>query len=172
MNLVELLRTQARERPGVPALIESDDRRRSCTFADLDRRGALGAASLRAQGVGRGDVVLVLQPMSTMLYVVVTALFRVGAVALVPDPSADRAHIADCCERADPAAPVGPPHAHLLRLLSRAVRRVPHAFVTGRWPLPFATRWSSEAPSGNVQADVTDCDPDTPALLTFTSGST
>jgi acyl-CoA synthetase (AMP-forming)/AMP-acid ligase II len=173
MNLVKLLQKQAHERPDAPALIEYDDgQRRRCTFAELEQRAAHGAALLREQGVGEGDVVLVLQPMSAMLYVVVTALVRVGAVALVPDPSADRAHIADCCDRADPAALVGPPRAHLLRLLSRPVRRVPHAFVTGRWPLPVATRWSSEAPSRNVQADVTDCDPDTPALLTFTSGST
>jgi len=173
MNLVELLQKQARERPDAPALIEYDDgARRRCTFADLERRAALGAALLREQGVGQGDVVLVLQPMSTMLYVVVTALVRVGAVALVPDPSADRAHIAECCDRADPAALVGPPRAHLLRLLSRPVRRVPHAFVTGRWPLPFATRWPTAPAPPGTQADVANCDPDTPALLTFTSGST
>ena len=172
MNLVELLRTQARERPDVPALIEYDGGRHSCTFADLERRAARGAALLREAGVGKGDVVLVLQPMSTTLYVIVTALFRIGAVAMVPDPSADRHHIADCCERAAPTALVGPPRAHLLRLLSRPVRRIPEAFVTGRWPLPFATRWPTTPAPRSTQAEVADCDADTPALLTFTSGST
>jgi acyl-CoA synthetase (AMP-forming)/AMP-acid ligase II len=173
MNLVELLRTQARERPDAPAIIENDRGRRVCTFADLERRAARGAARLRAQGVGPGDVVLVLQPMSTTLYVVVAALFRVGAVAMVPDLSAGRAHIADCCERAAPTALVGPPRAHLLRALSRPVRRIPHAFVTGRWPLPFATRWAARTPEGGApSAPVADCDASAPALLTFTSGST
>ncbi|MFB6249861.1 MAG: AMP-binding protein [Salinibacter sp.] len=173
MNLVELLRTQARERPDVPAIIENDGRRRACTFADLERRAARGAVRLHEQGVGAGDVVLVLQPMSTTLYVVVAALFRIGAVAMVPDPSAGRTHIADCCERAAPTALVGPPRAHLLRVLSRPVRQIPHAFVTGRWPLPFATRWPPPESEGEApHAPVADCDPNTPALLTFTSGST
>jgi len=173
MNLVELLRAQARERPDAPAVIEYDNGSpHRCTFAELERRAAHGAALLREQGVDSGDVVLVLQPMSTTLYVVVTALFRIGAVAMVPDPSADRAHIAACCERAAPSALVGPPRVHLLRLLSRPVRRIPRAFVTGRWPLPFATRWPEEPPASAAPTEVADCDPETPALLTFTSGST
>jgi len=172
MNLVELLQRQADERPDVPALIEEERGRRSCTFADLERRAAQGAARLRKQGVGPGDVVLVLQPMSIELYVVVTAVFRIGAVAMVPDPSADRDHIVDCCERVEPSALVGPPRAHLLRLLSRSVRQIPHAFGTGGWPLPFTTRWPDRNTGGDEQVAVADCDPDTPALLTFTSGST
>ena len=173
MNLVNLLRTQAQERPDAPAVIENDGARRVCTFADLERRAARGAARLRAQGVGRGDGVLVLQPMSTTLYVLLAALFRVGAVAMVPDPSAPRAHIADCCEQAEPTALVGPPRAHLLRLWSRPVRQIPHAFVTGRWPLPFTTRWPAPESGGEApHPPVAECDSDTPALLTFTSGST
>ncbi|MEF8865708.1 MAG: AMP-binding protein, partial [Salinibacter sp.] len=172
MNLVELLQAQARERPDVPALIEYDGGRHACTFADLERRAARGAALLRTAGVGDGDVVLVLQPMSTTLYVIVTALLRVGAVAMVPDPAADRAHIAECCERAEPTALVGPPRAHLLRLLSRPVWGIPEAFVTGHWPLPFATRWPTAPAPRGTQAEAADCDADTPALLTFTSGST
>jgi acyl-CoA synthetase (AMP-forming)/AMP-acid ligase II len=172
MNLVDLLRKQARERPDVPALIEEDRKRRSCTFADLERRAARGAARLREQDIGTGDVVLVLQPMSIELYVIVTALFRIGAVAMVPDPSADRAHIADCCERVEPSALVGPPHAHLLRLLSRPVQRIRHAFVTGRWPLPFTTRWPDQDVESEEPVAVAECDGETPALLTFTSGST
>lgn len=173
MNLVELLQEQARERPEPPALVEYEGgQRHVSTFAELEQRVVHGAALLREQGLGTGDVVLVLQPMSTTLYVVVTALFRIGAVALVPDPSADRAHIASCCERVAPQALVGPPRVHLLRLLSRSVRQIPHAFVTGRWPMPFTTQWPSHGASRDVQAEVADCGPDTPALLTFTSGST
>jgi acyl-CoA synthetase (AMP-forming)/AMP-acid ligase II len=171
MNLVRLLQHQAEARPDVPALVEEDEGRRSCTFADLERRAVRGAAQLWGAGIGRGDVVLVLQPMSIELYVIVTALFRIGAVAMVPDPSADRDHIADCCERAAPSAVVGPPRAHLLRLFSRPVRQIPHAFVTGGWPLPFTTRWPNRE-AENGQAAVAECDADTPALLTFTSGST
>jgi acyl-CoA synthetase (AMP-forming)/AMP-acid ligase II len=172
MNLVKLLQHQAETRPDVPALIEEDEGRRSCTFADLERRAVRGAAQLWEAGIGRGDVVLVLQPMSIELYVIVTALFRVGAVAMVPDPLADRDHIVDCCERAAPSAIVGPPRAHLLRLLSRPVRRIPHAFVTGGWPLPFTTQWPAQDVESDEQVTVVECDADTPALLTFTSGST
>src|SRR5262249_35781736 len=60
--------------------------------------------------------------------------------------------------------------AHLLRLWSPALRRIPVKFVIGL-PVPGAVRWSRAA--GLPPRDETQpCTPETPALLTFTSGST
>src|SRR5262249_37252101 len=60
--------------------------------------------------------------------------------------------------------------AHLLRLWSQALRRIPVKFVIGL-PVPRAIRWSvlSQMPA---REEITAAEAETPALLTFTSGST
>ena len=171
-NVVGLFAAQAQARPDVPAIIEGTGRRRrATTFADLERLGAEGAARLRQSGVGPGDRVLVLVPVSAALYGVLAAVFRVGAVAVLVDPGAGRETFGYAVARASPDAFVGTPKAHLLRLVDPAVRAVPTRFVVGGWA-PGARRWTGGAPTG---VDLTEPEPvgdDAPALLTFTSGTT
>jgi len=166
MNLVNLLLDQARARPATPAIIEP---RRTTTFGELDLRSARAAGMLRGAGIVPGAAVLVFVPMGAELYVLLAALWRVGAVALVVDPSAGRAHLANSVARMPPAGFVGTGMAQVLRLAVPALRRIPRAWSTG-FPL-FCRSWSGledTAPDQRVEA----CADDHPALVTFTSGST
>ena len=166
-NVVERFRAQAAARPDAPAIVEGRGRhRRVTTFADLDRRSAAGAGRLTVAGVGPGDRVLVLVPVSSALYAVLAAVFRVGAVAVIVDPGAGRQRLAEAVARVEPAAVVGTPKAHLLRLIVPSVRRIPSRFVVGGWA-PGAERWE-----GGPPVPVTPVGPAAPALLTFTSGTT
>ena len=166
-NVVDLFTAQAAERPTEAALIEGTGRRRHVTtFADLDRAGAEGAGRLATAGVRRGDRVLVLVPVSARLYEVLAAVFRVGAVAVLVDPGAGIARLGEAVERVAPVALVGTPKAHLLRLVVPTVRRIPIQLCVGGW-VPGAERWGGGPPV--VTAEVGE---DTPALLTFTSGTT
>ncbi|MEM9996798.1 MAG: AMP-binding protein [Bacteroidota bacterium] len=179
MNIATLLQAQARTRPDAPALIEyRRGRRRVCTFGELDDRAAHGAARLHDAGLRQGDAVLVLQPVSVELYVALAALFRLGLVAVVLDPSAGREHVAACARRLPIRGFIGSPKAHLLRLLVGEVRRIPHRFVVGPW-LPGARPWRSSSwrsaswrLAQPPRVPLASCEADTPALLTFTSGST
>src|SRR5262249_54887457 len=98
------------------------------------------------------------------------ALFRLGLVAMVVDPSAGMAHIEQCCALTPPHAFIGSAKAHLLRLASPALRRIPRKFVIGG-ALPGAVPWS-RADTLAPHDEVHDAGPAAPALLTFTSGST
>ncbi|MEM8557448.1 MAG: AMP-binding protein, partial [Bacteroidota bacterium] len=174
MNIATLLQAQARTRPDAPALVEyRRGRRRVCTFGDLDDRAAHGAARLHDAGLRQGDAVLVLQPVSVELYVALAALFRLGLVAVVLDPSAGREHVAACARRLPLRGFIGSPKAHLLRLIVGEVRRIPHRFVVGPW-LPGARPWRSSSwrSAQPPCVPLASCEADTPALLTFTSGST
>src|SRR5262245_45820602 len=171
MNLAHTLQGVARKRPDVPAIIEA--RRGGChitTFTDLEVRSCRAARLLTELGLKPGEAVLVFYPMSAELYVALLAIFRLGLVAMFLDPSAGREHIERCCAQHAPTAFLGSTKAHLLRLFSRALRRIPIKLVIG-WPLPWTVRWS-RADRLQPLADILDCDPDAPALLTFTSGST
>jgi acyl-CoA synthetase (AMP-forming)/AMP-acid ligase II len=167
MNLAFTLQAIARSQPDAAAIVE---RGRITTFADLENRSCRAARLLADAGLQPGDAVLVFHPMSAELYVCLLALFRLRLVAMFLDPSAGREHIERCCELHRPKAFIGGPKAHLLRLFSYALRRIPHKFVIG-FPIPGATRWST-ANRLEPLSDIRDCPADTPALLTFTSGST
>ena len=139
------------------------------TFAELDLQARKIAGLLRQAGI-RAGTGSVFHPVSVELYAVLLGLFRLGAVAMFLDPSAGREHIERCCELQPPRALIASPKAHLLRLVSTALRRVPLKFVVGPW-LPGAVPLSR---AGRVPPldDCEPCDAGTPALLTFTSGST
>jgi acyl-CoA synthetase (AMP-forming)/AMP-acid ligase II len=124
---------------------------------------------LHAQGLKKGDHVLIFMPMSAELYTALTAVFRLGLVATFLDPSAGRQHISDCCDRVAPQAFIGTAKSHLLRFASPALRRIPHHFCTGAIPAATSLQRATRL---EPHHDIQQCHEETPALLTFTSGST
>lgn len=172
-TLGEILAAATRVRPGAMAIVEARgggaDR---LTFAELEAAATRAAEELAAMGLRRGDAVLVFVPMSVELYVALLAMFRLGVVALFLDPSAGRAHLERCCARWPPRALLAVPHAHALRLASRALRDIPLKLVTRGW-VPGARRWPGRAGgAAPVPATRVGPDPGDAALVTFTSGST
>ncbi len=171
MNIVEILKTQASEHPQSLALIEPKQKNiRSLTFSEIEKAASRAATSLSRAGLCPGDAVLVFQPMSANLYIALLAIFRLKLVAVFIDPSAGSAHIERCCQRIPPKALIASPKAHLLQLRSPALRRIPTKFSTGfRLPGTHSwNRWKRYAEKRNIEP----CEPNTPALITFTSGST
>ncbi len=171
MNIAEVLSDQAHRMGNAVAIRDvARGEDRAITFAELDRRSAQVAALFLSEGLKRGDAVLVLQGMSIELYVTLIGIFRTGLVAMFLDPSAGLSHIQRCCALQTPKGLVGTPKAHLLRMASLALCRIPHSFVIGPW-LPGATSLS-KANQIEPLKDITPVDMEEPALLTFTSGST
>ena len=171
MNVVELLARHVAERPDAPALVEGGgDNRGIVTFAELDDAVARLAGGFRRAGIGPGDPVLVLQPMSVPLYQVLLAVFRLGAVAVVPDPSALTRHIREAVRRVAPVCLVGRAPAHLLRVALPALWGVRLAVRTDGWA-PFS-RSLGELTRQGGKSGIAPVSDDHPALITFTSGST
>ena len=170
MNIAAVLQSLARAQPAAAALIEGrGQHRRVTTFAELEHRSQLAAARLRAAGVAPGQAVLIFQPMSAALYVALIAVFRLGAVAMFLDPSAGRGHLERCCALSPPAALLASTRALWLRLLSPALRRIPHHFRFNGWA-PMAPLLEEAVLTATDS--IAPVDPSAPALLTFTSGST
>ena len=169
MNAARLLTERAAERPDAPAIIEPNGKP-PLTFLSLDEAASNIASQLRGHGVSAGDSVLLLVPMSANLYVMLAALLRIGAVAMFPDPSSGVSDVERCCRINPPAAFIGTPKAHILRLLSSAVRRIPLKFSTGHY-VPGAAQLRPTATLG-APLPMATCTADSPALITFTSGST
>lgn len=171
MNVAQLLTDRATEFPDHAAIIESSRwQTRTVTFQQLDQSSAKLAGMFRRMGIGPGDGVLVLQPISVELYAVMTALFRLGAVAMFLDPSFGRAHVERCCQLWPPRGLVASSKANLLRLVCPSLDRIPVKMSIG-WP-GFGSVPYSEHLSDVPLRDVVQVEPASPALLTFTSGVT
>lgn len=171
MNIAEILRDRADSQPDSAAIVDTHKGRdRITTFAGLERASGQGAALLWQTGLRPGDAVLVFQPMSMELYAALIAIFRLGLVPVFIDPSSGLEHIEQCCEIYPPRALIASTQAHLLRLASPALRRIPHKLVIGA-PIPGAVSWARAARLAPVR-DVYTSGADEPALITFTSGCT
>ena len=165
MNVLTRLLDHAANTPEKVAIIDQGGRQIS--YAGLAREGARFAALLHQRGVRPGDTVLVLVPMSIELYATLAGVFSLGAVVMVLDPSAGLAHLERCCALKRPQALVGVPLAHLLSLAVPSLRRVAlRVCVKGWWP--GAVPWKSDQKLLTAGETV---GTDTPALLTFTSGT-
>ncbi len=170
MNIAARLAARAVSDAHAPALIDTHHGRpRVTTFAELDHASARGAALLHALGAREGDAVVVLQRMSLELYAALIAVFRLGCVAVVPEPSASRAHVAAALAPLPIAGFVATRKAHVLRLLHPAFRRARWAVSLDGW-VPGAARWPGD--EGPRRDTLADAGAEAPALVTFTSGST
>ena len=170
MNIAELFEQQARIRPNVSAIAEIvRGREHVTTFAELNDKAAQVAVLLQAQGVEAGHGALIFHAMSAELYIFLVALFRLGAVGLFVDPSVGRRHIERCCRMFPPKAFFGSARAHLLRIISSEIRRVPLYF--GDCWLPGSVAITSPRHNHGSKS-ISLADDNAPALVTFTSGST
>lgn len=166
MNIAAILRDQALAYGSRTAIRHGG---RTATFEQLDLAASAAAEDLAAAGIQPGSTVLVFVPMSIELYATMIGLFRLRATAAFVDPSAGGARLAECIGRVRPDAFAGVPRAHVLRLTSPAIRAVRLKIAIGG-RVPFAPTVAGRL--ADTSAAVPPCDPDTPAVITFTSGST
>jgi olefin beta-lactone synthetase len=170
MNIAGILSEQAKRSPDAVAIWDTKHGcERRVTFAELEHTSAKIATLLRQKGLQKGDAVLVFQTMSLELYSVLGALFRLGLIAVFVDPSAGVKRLEQCCALYPIKGLIASPKAHLLRVVSSELRKIPIKFSTGFW-LPRATPLSAAKYLGASQ--ILPCYAGTPALMTFTSGST
>jgi len=170
MNIAETLQIRSSQLGDAPALIDvfqGKDRRYS--FRDFEQASATVAGQLKAAGLQEGDGVLILHPVAIELYLILVGLFRIGCVAVFLDPSAGRAHIERCCSILPPKAFFGSAKAQMLRLAVPALRRVPLALSPSWFPGTLKIAPGREVMNDRSIAALSD---KTPALVTFTSGST
>ncbi len=156
LNLVELFLIQVEARPDAAAIVTSAGR--VVTYAELARGSAARALVYQRAGIGAGDVVLIARGVSVELYETLLAVFRLGAVAMFPEPAAGLKGLRLAVQAVQPKAVATTGVGQILRLLFPESRRLmslpePNGYAVGRDIL------------AHLQGDA-------PALITFTSGST
>jgi acyl-coenzyme A synthetase/AMP-(fatty) acid ligase len=146
-----------------PALIEVDatGERRIHHFGELFARSAGLSGAFAARGVGRGDVVMTLIGSRPEWVLSLLACWRMGAIALPCSPQLRRKDLELRMRTADPKLAVGE-----ARYLAELPDGIPYMDI-GELARVFDEDRPQEAP-----APVERLDPDDPAVIVFTSGTT
>jgi acyl-CoA synthetase (AMP-forming)/AMP-acid ligase II len=156
LNLLAAIFAHAQDRPDAIAVVTPTGR--CVSYAEIERLSAIRAVAFRAAGIGPGDVVLIARGVSPDLYIALLAIFRVGAVAMFPEPAAGLKGLSLAVQAAQPKA-----------MVAGALGRWLRPFVPALRGLPLLREPSQGAGDGDGPMDG---DPRQPALITFTSGST
>jgi len=141
--------------PDRPAII--DGKGRSVSFASLHARAGFLANAWARRGIEPGDRVLIAMGVTPDLYAALAALWRLGAVAVLPEPAMGLKGVKTALAAAEVRAWIG---AGMLRVLPLLVPR-----LLGVTRLSLGAGAASAPPSP-------DWPDDHPALMSFTSGST
>jgi acyl-CoA synthetase (AMP-forming)/AMP-acid ligase II len=155
MNISSLFLNAANEYPNHIAII---DKKSSIDYAQLQKDVIETAAYFKKKGIKEGDRVLVFVPMSVDLYRIVLALFYCGATAVFLDEWVSKKRLELCCEIADCQGFIGVFKARVFSLFSKQLRKIPIKLNLGK--------------KVNEVIPITELDPNSAALITFTTGST
>lgn len=142
-------------------------------YRQLDARSDAMAAGLADYGIGRGVRTVVMVRPSPEFFLLMFALFKLGAVPVLVDPGIDRRALKQCLDEAQPEAFIGIPLAHVARLVLRWAPSATRLVTVGRrlgWGgTSLAALERAGAKGGPMLADT---DGEDMAAILFTSGST
>lgn len=168
-NVVQLFFEAAERHEQTLAFVSSKGDR--VRFGELRRQVEAFAGGLVANGLQSGDRAVFMLPMSPELYVAVLGTLAAGGVAVFVDPWVPLRQVARLAAAAKPAAFIGTPKAHLLRFIARDLRRVRIAVASegpGAW-LAAGLRFRDLR--SKAATPPTPMSADSPALITYTTGS-
>ncbi|HEL3821501.1 TPA: olefin beta-lactone synthetase [Stenotrophomonas maltophilia] len=142
-------------------------------YRQLDARSDAMAAGLAGYGIGRGVRTVVMVRPSPEFFLLMFALFKLGAVPVLVDPGIDRRALKQCLDEAQPEAFIGIPLAHVARLVLRWAPSATRLVTVGRrlgWGGTTLAALERAGANGGPMLAATDGE-DMAAVL-FTSGST
>ena len=143
------------------------------TYRQLEDRSNAIAAGLTRIGIARDMRTVVMVRPSPEFFLLMFALFKIGAVPVLVDPGIARSALKQCLDEAEPQAFIGIPLAHAARLLLRWSRSARIQVTAGRrWFWGGHTLAQVEALGVDAGAQLVATAPDDMAALLFTSGST
>ena len=143
------------------------------SYRQMEDRSNAIAAGLQSSGVIRGMRAVVMVRPSPEFFLLMFALFKIGAVPVLVDPGIARSALKRCLDEAEPAAFIGISLAHAARILLGWARSSRINITIGRrWFWSGPTLAQVEATGAGAASQLADTTPDEMAAILFTSGST
>lgn len=157
-------------RPGADGMARYDV---TLDYRTLDARSDAIGAGLAAYGIGRGVRAVVMVRPGPEFFLLMFALFKIGAVPVLVDPGIDRRALKQCLDEAQPQAFIGIPLAQLARRLLGWAKPATRLVTVGtRWGWGGTTLAKIEAAGTGAGSQLAATAPEDTAAILFTSGST
>jgi acyl-CoA synthetase (AMP-forming)/AMP-acid ligase II len=143
------------------------------SYAQMEQRSNAIAAGLQRIGIGRGLRTVVMVRPSPEFFLLMFALFKIGAVPVMVDPGIARSALKRCLDEAEPGAFIGIPLAQAARRIFGWARSARIQVTVGRrWFWKGRSLAEVEALGANAPPPILDTATDDVAAILFTSGST
>jgi len=174
MNLVETLNELAQLQPAHIALKDCRaGKKRSISYWNLLKQVEHTALHLVNAGVEKNSRVLLAVSLSIETYIILLALFRIGAVAVIVDASHGMRTLNDAVAMVTPQAVIFDKKTWLLSLMSKEIRRISSKIQCDKIVADLGSDIECKTCFSAKQFFSAENLPDAhPALITFTSGST
>ena len=179
-NIAEALRVQAADRPDGIALIvptrrgpDGQWRDRRWTFRQLNDLSDRLAAGLQRRNIDPGTRVAFMVPPSLEFFALFFALLKAGCVPVLIDPGIGLKPLKSCLGEARTEVFIGVTRAQIARLvLGWARRHIKRVITVGPRPFGMGMRYRDLLTENATDFCPAQTDPESPAAILFTSGST
>ena len=136
------------------------------TFREFDAKSDKICSYLKGKKFRKGDKVVVFVPIGIEFYLILTAIFKMGLQAVFIDPYAGIEHINRCCEMISPEGIIGSGKTLLKGFFLKGIRKIGKKINYEK----IMKEAEKTKLTNNIEYE--EVDENTPALISFTSGST
>ena len=145
------------------------------TFTQIDEKSNYVCDYLRKKNFKKGDKIVVFIPIGVKFYLILTAIFKMGIQAVFIDPYAGIEHINKCCEMISPDGIIGNRKTLLKGFFLKGIRKIGkkiNYIKVMEYSEKFSINENCQVKENKKIENYEKIEEDTPALISFTSGST
>ena len=171
MTIIDKIKDLRKQYPDNTALFDLKTGNK-ITFTQIDTKSDEICSYLIQKGFEKGNKIVVFVPIGIEFYLILTAIFKMGLQAVFIDPYAGIEHINKCCEMISPDGIIGSGKTLLKGFFLKGIRKIGKKINYIKM-MEHSEKLSIHEKNKNQKKIQNEkIDGNTPALISFTSGST
>ena len=171
MTIIDKIKDLRKQYPDNTALFDLKTGNK-ITFTQIDTKSDEICSYLIQKGFEKGNKIVVFVPIGIEFYLILTAIFKMGLQAVFIDPYAGIEHINKCCEMISPDGIIGSGKTLLKGFFLKGIRKIGKKINYIKM-MEHSKKLSIYEKNKNQKIIQNEkIDGNTPALISFTSGST
>jgi len=171
MTIIDKIKDLRKQYPDNTALFDLKTGNK-ITFTQIDTKSDEICRYLIQKGFKKGNKIVVFVPIGIEFYLILTAIFKMGLQAVFIDPYAGIEHINKCCEMISPDGIIGSRKTLLKGFFLKGIRKIGKKINYIKMMEHSEKLSIYEKNKNQKKIQNEKIDGSTPALISFTSGST
>ena len=171
MTIIDKIKDLRKQYPDNTALFDLKTGNK-ITFTQIDTKSDEICRYLIQKGFKKGNKIVVFVPIGIEFYLILTAIFKMGLQAVFIDPYAGIEHINKCCEMISPDGIIGSGKTLLKGFFLKGIRKIGKKINYIKMMEHSEKLSIYEKNKNQKKIQNEKIDGNTPALISFTSGST